>query len=43
MSWHLDEDGNQYGWCNACGEERQEFEDCCDDGEIVEYDDEVTA
>lgn len=33
--WVLDEDGNRYGHCNACGEERQEFEDCCDDGEIT--------
>ena len=35
--WVEDEYGNLYGFCNSCGEERQEFEDCCTDGEIVPY------
>ena len=33
--WIEDENGNLYGHCNACGEEREMFEDCCEDGEIV--------
>lgn len=39
MAWALDEWGLEYGYCNSCGEERQEFEECCKDGEVVEYDD----
>ena len=33
--WTLDEYGNQYGHCNACGEEAPADSECCDDGEVV--------
>ncbi|WP_435581604.1 hypothetical protein [Amycolatopsis thermoflava] len=32
-----DEYGNVIGSCNACGEELEEGEDCCDEGEFVPY------
>lgn len=35
--WMLDEYGNQYGYCNGCGEESQAERDCCADGEVVPY------
>lgn len=34
----LDEWGNAYGYCNACGEEAPADSECCDDGEVVPYD-----
>lgn len=35
----LDEWGNPYGYCNACGEEAPAYQECCEDGEVVPYDD----
>ena len=29
---------HELGWCNACGEEAPMGTECCDDGEVVEYD-----
>ena len=34
----LDEEGNSWGYCNACGEEALADLECCDDGEVVPYD-----
>lgn len=39
MSTHEDEYGRRYGWCNACGEEALIDTECCEDGEVVPYDD----
>lgn len=39
MSEYIDELGNHYGYCNACGEEALIDSECCIDGEIVQYDD----
>jgi len=39
MAKYLDEWGNRYGWCNACGEEAPLFSEHCEDGEVVPYDD----
>ena len=33
--FYLDEWGQPYGYCNACGEEAPAYADCCDDGEVV--------
>jgi hypothetical protein len=36
--WLIDEDtGDRFGHCNSFGEEAREFDDCCDDGEVVPY------
>ena len=35
---HFDENGNPCGYCNSCGEEATPDFECCDDGEIVPYD-----
>ena len=35
----LDEWGNPYGYCNACGEEAPAYQECCEDGEVVPYGD----
>ena len=40
---HTDEWGHELGYCNSCGEECEIGDDCCEDGEIVEYDDEESA
>ena len=37
--FYLDEWGNSYGYCNACGEEAPADSECCNDGEVVPYDD----
>lgn len=37
MSEEVDE---TYGYCNSCGEEMWEGDDCCDDGEWVPADEE---
>ena len=37
----VDETGNEYGWCNGCGEEADRNGECCPDGEIVPYSDEA--
>jgi hypothetical protein len=34
-----DEYGNEYGYCNACGEEAPAESTCCEDGEVVPYGD----
>lgn len=34
-----DEWGNELGYCNSCGEEAEMDTECCEDGEVVEYDD----
>lgn len=31
----LDEYGNEWGVCNACGSEARAEEVCCEDGEVV--------
>lgn len=33
------DDGIQYGYCNACGEEAPLDTECCEEGEVVPYDD----
>lgn len=33
-----DERDENYGYCNACGEEQWLGSDCCDDGEWVPFD-----
>lgn len=39
MTLYVDEYGTRLGYCNACGEEAELYSECCDDGEVVEYDD----
>lgn len=34
----LDEYGNEYGWCNSCGEDAPAESECCEDGEVVPHD-----
>jgi hypothetical protein len=34
----VDEWGREVGYCNACGEEALMDSECCEDGEVVEYD-----
>lgn len=36
-----DEWGRRLGWCNSCGEEAPLDTDCCEDGEVVPYDDDM--
>lgn len=37
---YVDEYGTHYGYCNSCGEEAELYAgECCEDGEIVHYDD----
>lgn len=36
---YVDESGNFLGYCNACGDEVDLYGDCCEDGEVVEYED----
>lgn len=35
----VNEYGDEIGWCNSCGEEANVALGCCDDGEIVGYED----
>lgn len=35
-----DEYGKEYGYCNGCGEEAPADSECCEDGEVVPYDNE---
>lgn len=37
-----DEYGHHLGYCNACVEEAVLYSECCDDGEVVPYDDDPT-
>lgn len=43
MTSYRDEYGHHIGYCNACGEEEELGMDCqaCDDGEVVQYDDDT--
>jgi len=36
--WLVDDDGREWGYCNSCGEETEAYAECCDDGEVVPYD-----
>lgn len=37
---YVNENGEFLGYCNSCGEETELYgADCCDDGEIEEYED----
>lgn len=40
MTYHRDEWGRTVGYCNSCGEESVLDDECCEDGEVVPYDDE---
>lgn len=42
MADYRDEYGHHMGYCNACGEEAELGQECCEDGEVVEYDDDTT-
>lgn len=35
----VDEWGHRLGYCNSCGEEAELDSECCEDGEVVAYDD----
>lgn len=39
MSKYEDDWGRRLGYCNACGEEALLDEECCEEGEVVPYDD----
>ncbi len=39
MVRYVDESGEFLGYCNSCGEEAELYGECCDDGEIEEYED----
>lgn len=39
MAVYRDEYGAHYGYCNDCGEEAVMYTECCDDGEVVQYED----
>lgn len=39
MATYRDDWGNHLGYCNSCGEEAMLGTECCDDGEVVQYDD----
>lgn len=39
----LDEAGKEYGYCNSCGEEAELDSECCEDGEVVEYEEGTDA
>lgn len=39
MSRYFDEWGNHLGYCNSCGEEGPLDRECCDDGEMVQHED----
>lgn len=36
--WSVDELGQEFGYCNSCGEEANAYMECCDDGEVVPFD-----
>lgn len=36
---HFDEWGHHMGFCNGCGEEAELGQECCDAGEVVQYED----
>lgn len=40
-SQYLDEWGHHLGYCNDCGEEAEIGQECCVDGEVVPYDDDL--
>jgi len=39
MPTYQDEYGRRLGYCNACGNEALLDTECCEDGEVVLYDD----
>lgn len=39
MTRYFDEWGHHIGYCNECGEERELGMDCCNTGEVVQFDD----
>lgn len=39
MSTYFDEWETHLGFCNSCGEEGPLEETCCEDGEMVQYED----
>ena len=41
--YYLDVWSHHYGYCNACGEEAEIDTECCEDGEVVFYDDDSDA
>ena len=38
--WLVDDAGREWGYCNSCGEEAEAETECCEDGEVVPYDNE---
>lgn len=41
MSKYRGPAGIHYGWCNDCGEEAPMDTECCETGEVVQYDDDT--
>lgn len=39
LTRYVNENGEFLGYCNSCGEETELYGECCDDGEIEEYED----
>lgn len=39
MTIYRDEWGTHLGFCNSCGEECEIGQECCEDGEVEQYDD----
>lgn len=39
MTRYFDEWGHHFGFCNDCGEEAPMGSECCDEGEVVQYED----
>ena len=39
MSRYFDEWGRHMGFCNDCGEEAELGQECCEEGEVVQYED----
>lgn len=42
MSEFFDEWGHHIGYCNNCGEEAPLGTECCEEGEVVQYDHDPT-
>lgn len=38
MTYYESLDEEEYGYCNSCGEEARIGDECCEDGEVVPYD-----
>lgn len=39
MTRYFDEWGHHLGYCNDCGEEAELGQECCPDGEVVQFED----